>query len=50
MATLVERDGIKYRRTSVEIREDLHTYAKENNVNMTALLNAAIERRMKGEK
>lgn len=48
MAT-VERDGVKYRKTSIEVREDLHRYAKEHGINMTALLNRVLEDRVAGE-
>ena len=43
MAVIIERDGIRYRRTSVEVREDLHDYAKERGINMAGLLNKALE-------
>ena len=43
MAVIIERDGIRYRRTSVEVREDLHEWAKERGVNMAAMLNRALE-------
>lgn len=43
MAVIIERDGIRYRRTSVEVREDLHIMARENGWNMAAMLNKAIE-------
>lgn len=46
MAVVIERDGIRYRRTSVEVREDLHEWAKLNRVNMAALLNRALENKM----
>lgn len=43
MAVIIERDGIRYRRTSVEVREDLHEWAKDKGVNMAAMLNRALE-------
>lgn len=43
MAVIIERDGVRYRRTSIEIREDLHTMAREKGWNMAALLNKALE-------
>ncbi len=43
MAVIIERDGIRYKRTSIEVREDLHTMAKENGWNMAAMLNKALE-------
>ncbi|WP_219968317.1 hypothetical protein ACKUB1_13830 [Methanospirillum stamsii] len=49
MVVVIERDGIRFRRTSVEVREDLHEWAKEQGVNMTALLNRALEEK-KGKK
>lgn len=43
MVVIIERDGVRYRRTSIEVREDLHDYAKEKGVNMAGLLNKALE-------
>lgn len=43
MAVIIERDGIRYRKTSVEVREDLHEYAKDKGINMAGLLNKALE-------
>ena len=50
MSSFIERDGVRYRRTSVEIREDLHVKAKEQKINITAFLNNALEKKMKEEK
>lgn len=50
MAVIIERDGIRYRRTSVEVREDLHEWAKGKGVNMAALLNKALENKRVGWK
>jgi post-segregation antitoxin (ccd killing protein) len=50
MAVVIERDGIRYRRTSVEVREDLHDYAREKGINMAGLLNKALEEKRKGGK
>lgn len=50
MTVVIERDGIRYKRTSVEVREDLHEWAKDTGVNMTALLNRALEEKRKGKK
>ena len=50
MAVIIERDGIRYRRTSMEIREDLHAYAREHGVNMSALLNKSLEDKRRGKK
>jgi len=50
MAVVIERDGIRYKRTSVEVREDLHDYARTQGINMTALLNRALEEKRKGKK
>jgi hypothetical protein len=50
MAVIIERDGIRYRRTSMEVREDLHTWAKEHGVNMAALLNKSLEDKRRGKK
>jgi len=43
VVVIIERDGVRYRRTSIEVREDLHTMAKEKGWNMAAMLNKAIE-------
>lgn len=50
MAVIIERDSVRYRRTSIEVREDLHEYAKEKGVNMAALLNKALEEKRGGKK
>jgi len=50
MAVIIERDGIRYRRTSVEVREDLHEWAKGKGINMAALLNKALDETMRGKK
>lgn len=50
MAVIIERDGIRYRRTSVEVREDLHEWAKGKGINMAALLNKALDEKMRGKK
>lgn len=50
MAVIIERDGIRYKRTSVEVREDLHLQARENGWNMAALLNKALEDKARGKK
>ena len=49
MPVVIERDGIRYKRTSVEVREDLHQKARENGWNMAALLNKALEEKVKKE-
>ena len=43
MPTFHEVDGIRYRQTTVLIREDLHVIAKERKWNMSAVLNRALE-------
>lgn len=50
MAVVIERGGIRYRKTSVEVREDLHEYARVNGINMAGLLNKALEEKRKGGK
>ncbi len=50
MAVIIERDGIRYRRTSMEVREDLHAYAREHGVNMSALLNKSLEDKRRGKR
>ena len=50
MAVIIERDGIRYRRTSMEVREDLHKHAKEQKWNISALLNHALEDKRRGKK
>ena len=47
MVTFIERDGVRYQKTTVEIRDDLHKIAKMNNWNITALLNKALEEKVK---
>ena len=34
----------------MEVREDLHTYAREHGVNMSALLNKSLDEKMRGKK
>jgi len=43
MPTFHEVDGIRYRQTTVLIREDLHTIAKDQKWNISAVLNRALE-------
>jgi hypothetical protein len=50
VTVIIERDGVRYRRTSVEVREDLHILAKEKGWNMAAMLNKALEDKKKGKK
>jgi hypothetical protein len=50
VTVIIERDGVRYRRTSVEVREDLHQKAKDEGWNMAALLNKALEDKVKGKK
>lgn len=47
MAVVIERDGIRYRRTTVEVREDLHQEARERGWNMAAMLNKALEEKVR---
>jgi hypothetical protein len=49
MPTYHEVDGVKFRQTSVLIREDLHKIAKESKWNISAILNLALEEKMKSE-
>lgn len=43
MPTYHEVDGIKYRQTTVLVREDLHAWAKAGKINISAALNKALE-------
>jgi post-segregation antitoxin (ccd killing protein) len=43
MPTYHEVGGIKYRQTTVLVREDLHAWAKREKVNVSACLNKALE-------
>ena len=47
MPTYHEVDGVKYRQTTVLIREDLHKIAKERKWIISAVLNLALEEKMK---
>lgn len=49
MSVIIERDGVRYRRTSVEVREDLHQIAKVKGWNMAAVLNHALGEKAKKE-
>jgi post-segregation antitoxin (ccd killing protein) len=49
MVVVIERDGVRYRRTSIEVREDLHQKAKDNGWNMAAVLNHALDEKVKKE-
>jgi post-segregation antitoxin (ccd killing protein) len=50
MPTYHEIDGVKYRQTTVLIREDLHALAKSEKWNVSALLNKALENKRDGWK
>lgn len=43
MPTFHEVDGVRYRQTTVLIREDLHAWVKEAKVNVSACLNRALD-------
>jgi hypothetical protein len=47
MPTYHEVDGVKYRQTTVLIREDLHKIAKERRWNISGVLNLVLEEKMK---
>lgn len=50
MPTYHEIDGVKYRQTTVLIREDLHAMAKEQKWNVSDLLNKALDEKRNGGK
>lgn len=43
MPTFHEVDGVKFRQTTVLIREDLREKAKDKKINLSALINKALE-------
>ena len=47
MASVIIRDGVRYKHTSIDVKEDLHTWAKENGVNLGGLLNKALDDKSK---
>jgi len=49
VVVIIERDGIRYRKTTVEVREDLLLIARERKWNMAATLNKALEERVRKE-
>ena len=46
MGTHLFRDGVEYRPTSFMLRADLKTQIKEHKINMTEVLNAALEAKL----